>query len=108
MAAAEVSAWSNEAQCPRVELFKVVGGGRLAWSMGQHGHQRQHSGVGLLRPNLQHGASIERGDHGSAIGSGSSGTWDILGRPCPSNAPGQLLIQRHSNGKVQKVVRLTE
>ena len=23
----EASAWSNEAQCPKVELFKVVGGG---------------------------------------------------------------------------------
>ena len=33
----------------------------------------QLGGVGFLRPNLQHGASIERGDHGSAIGSGNSG-----------------------------------
>ena len=37
----EASAWSNEAQCPRVELFKVVGGGHDwpgAWGTACVGH----------------------------------------------------------------------
>ena len=52
---------------------------RLAWSLGQHGHQRQPGGVGLLRPNLQHGPSFKRGNNGSAIGSGCSGSLGHFG-----------------------------
>ena len=105
----EASAWSNEAQCPRVELFKVVGGGHdwpgawgnmdisaslVAWDFFD---RTCNTGLPLSVETMvpQSEAAVQ-------------GTWDILGRPCPSTAPGQLLIQRLSNGKVQKVVRLTE
>ena len=36
------------------------------------------------------------------------GTWDMLGRPCPANAAGQLVIERLSNGEVRKVFRAEE
>ena len=41
---------------------------RLAWSMGQHGHQRQRCGVSFDRTCNRMLGSIERGDHVSAIG----------------------------------------
>ena len=108
MAALEVSAWSNEAQCPRVELFKVVGGGH-DWP-GAWGNMDINASMVAwdFFDRTCDGASIERGDYVSAIGSGNSGNLGHLGRPCPSNATGQLLIQRLSNGKVQKVLRFTE
>jgi hypothetical protein len=32
----------------------------------------------------------------------------MLGRPCPANAAGQLVIERLSNGEVRKVFRAVE
>ena len=77
-----VSLWSGEAQCPRVELFKVVGGGHDwpgAW--GNMDISASLVGVGFLRPNLQH-RGFQLGVQGhldSAIGTGSSGTLGHFG-----------------------------
>lgn len=105
----EVSSWSNDADCPRVELYKVIGGGHdwpgawgnmdidaslVAWEFFE---STCNTGLPL---NIE--TATPRDD------TSVQGTWDILGRPCPSNASGQLLIQQLSNGQVRKVVRFTE
>ena len=105
----EVSSWSNDAECPRVELYKVIGGGHdwpgawgnmdidaslVAWEFfGSTCNTGLPLNVETATPSND--ASVQC-------------TWDILGRPCPSNASGQLLIQQLSNGQVRKVVRFTE
>ena len=91
-------------QCPGWSCSRNRGGHDWPGAWGNMDINAQLGGVGLLRPNLQHGASIERGDHGSAIGSGSSGNLGHFGTALSILGPGQLLIQRLSNGKVQKVV----
>ena len=105
----EVSAWSNEAQCPRVELFKVVGGGH-DWP-GAWGNMDVNASLvawDFFDRTCNSGLPLSVESVAPQGVSTIQGTWDILGRDCSPNTPGQLLIQRFSNGQVRKVVRLSE
>jgi polyhydroxybutyrate depolymerase len=105
----EVTAWSNEAACPQLELYKVIGGGH-DWP-GAWGNMDIDASLvaweffeSTCNTNLP--LSIE-----PALPSAQStvqGTWDMLGRPCPANAAGQLVIERLSNGQMRKVFRAVE
>ena len=105
----EVSAWSNEAQCPRVELFKVVGGGH-DWP-GAWGNMDVNASLvawDFFDRTCNSGLPLSVESVAPQGVSTIQGTWDILGRSCSPNTPGQLLIQRFANGQVRKVVRLSE
>ena len=105
----EVTAWSNEAACPRLELYKVIGGGH-DWP-GAWGNMDIDASLVAWEffestCNSTSPLSIE-----PALPSAQStvqGTWDMLGRPCPANSAGQLVIERLSNGQVRKVFRAVE
>ena len=104
----ELSSWSNDTGCPRVELYDVVGGGhdwpgawgnmdmdasRVAWEFFESTCNNEPSNIGFGAAPMQ---------------PSPAGTWDLLGRPADVNESGQILIQRWTNGKVKKSFRLRE
>lgn len=104
----ELLSWSNAIGCPRVELYDVIGGGhdwpgawgnmdidagRVAWEFFENTCNSETSNIGLGATPIQPIAA---------------GTWDLLGRPADVNEPGQILIQRWTNGQVKKSFQTRE
>ena len=105
----EAMVWSNETACPRLELYKVIGGGH-DWP-GAWGNMDIDASLvaweffeSTCNTNLPLSIEPARPSAETTVQS----TWDMLGRPCPANAAGQLVIERLSNGQVRKVFRAVE